>query len=487
MNGKRKTIILISAAVLLLLALCALLLTQCRREPLSDHDTETMAGTLTPAEGTAPGTMTDIGETYPASGGTGTAPKTETASAETTPEETTPEEPDTPPETVGADGHIHNYEARGSVAATCTTSGSVDYVCSVCGSGYTKKIAAKGHDFGGAETVVAATCETDGVSAHTCKTCGFSELQAVFATGHKWDKGTVTKETKSCAEDGEMTYTCTVCKKTRTEVYNNRHKWGDWQYEAYEIVVKSASPLDDDQVYIGHNRYHTCAACGKTEYDASIKEHVCGDDISETIQTATCVNGYLEICRFTCKTCGYAHDVSWNQNHVGGNYTHVAMTSREEHLCDASYECDALDVVLYHCTACGETDYVYTFTRNEADSLRGKKMYINISFYSGRSYEQYNNPGSPEGNDAFYKHPTWQNVVRDIRYDDKGYVIQFTYVWHTADGKMLSEVVQCRSEEDMYKYFQEGFADLIDRTRGGTWMLEPSYTQLVGASFLYPY
>ena len=34
---------------------------------------------------------------------------------------------------------------------------------------------------------------------------------------HSWDNGKVTKEA-TCTEDGEKTYTCTVCNTTKTEV-----------------------------------------------------------------------------------------------------------------------------------------------------------------------------------------------------------------------------------------------------------------------------
>ena len=48
-----------------------------------------------------------------------------------------------------------------------------------------------------------------------CDMKNTAEMSA--ATGHQWDEGKVTKEaTKN--SDGVRTFTCTVCKKTRTEV-----------------------------------------------------------------------------------------------------------------------------------------------------------------------------------------------------------------------------------------------------------------------------
>lgn len=67
---------------------------------------------------------------------------------------------------------------------------------------------------------VAATCEKDGLTeGKRCKDCGkiLVKQEVVKATGHKWDNGTVTKAATATAT-GVKTFTCTVCKKTKTEV-----------------------------------------------------------------------------------------------------------------------------------------------------------------------------------------------------------------------------------------------------------------------------
>ena len=67
---------------------------------------------------------------------------------------------------------------------------------------------------------VPATCEKDGLTeGKRCTECGETivEQEVVKATGHKWDKGTVTKPA-TATETGVKTFTCTVCKKTKTEV-----------------------------------------------------------------------------------------------------------------------------------------------------------------------------------------------------------------------------------------------------------------------------
>ena len=80
----------------------------------------------------------------------------------------------------------------------------------------TVKAAAHTHSFGEWMIVTNPTCTETGIKARECD-CGYTERSEVAAAGHQWDGGKVTKEpTKD--SDGERTFTCTVCKKTKTEV-----------------------------------------------------------------------------------------------------------------------------------------------------------------------------------------------------------------------------------------------------------------------------
>lgn len=76
--------------------------------------------------------------------------------------------------------------------------------------------------------LVPASCEADGLEAYwMCSGCGklfsdahgqneINESKTIKATGHKWDSGKVTKEPTEASE-GIMTFTCSVCGKTRIE------------------------------------------------------------------------------------------------------------------------------------------------------------------------------------------------------------------------------------------------------------------------------
>ena len=66
---------------------------------------------------------------------------------------------------------------------------------------------------------VAVTCTDLGYTEGTkCATCGMiiSQPQPIYPVGHQWDEGVVTKE-PTATENGERTYTCTVCGKKQAD------------------------------------------------------------------------------------------------------------------------------------------------------------------------------------------------------------------------------------------------------------------------------
>lgn len=146
----------------------------------------------------------------------------------------------TVPATCGADGRIDTVCANcGDVIATKvipatgahtwdngtvttepteTTPGVRTFSCAVCSQTKTEVIPATGaHTFVFTKNV-APSCTEAGYDLYTCRDCGATEQRnAKPALGHKWDSGTVTTEPTE-KDPGTMTYTCTVCGKTRTEI-----------------------------------------------------------------------------------------------------------------------------------------------------------------------------------------------------------------------------------------------------------------------------
>lgn len=111
---------------------------------------------------------------------------------------------------------------------------------------------------------------------------------------HQWDKGRVTKE-PSCKEEGEILYTCSVCKGTKVEALakTDNHQWGEWT-----TITKPTCSTKGKEI-------RTCKVCSKTEERAipTIPHTV----VKEADKAATCTeNGYdgreyCSVCNTTIK------------------------------------------------------------------------------------------------------------------------------------------------------------------------------------------
>ena len=124
---------------------------------------------------------------------------------------------------VGGDAVKENVKAP-----TCTKDGSHDEVvyCTICKSEVSRTNVvdkATGHKEQPAvkENVKAPTCTVDGSHDEVvyCSVCKeeVSRTNVVDkATGHKWDDGVVTTQ-PTTGKEGVKTFTCTVCKETKTE------------------------------------------------------------------------------------------------------------------------------------------------------------------------------------------------------------------------------------------------------------------------------
>lgn len=71
------------------------------------------------------------------------------------------------------------------------------------------------HSFGEWMVTTNPTCTEAGIKTRECD-CGVTERAEVPAAGHNWDAGTITREPSPKADD-EKTYSCLVCKATKTE------------------------------------------------------------------------------------------------------------------------------------------------------------------------------------------------------------------------------------------------------------------------------
>ena len=137
----------------------------------------------------------------------------------------------------------HSWDAgKITKAATCTETGVKTYTCTRCQKTKTEEIKATGHKEV-KDAAVAATCEKAGKSEGShCSVCNkvIKAQKEVPALGHSWDAGKITKAA-TCTETGVKTYTCTRCKKTKTEeIKATGHKFSAWKTSSKATIYSPA-------------------------------------------------------------------------------------------------------------------------------------------------------------------------------------------------------------------------------------------------------
>jgi len=214
------------------------------------------------------------------------------------------------------------------VAATCVDKGySGDTVCTVCGEVTKKGSSTKAtgvHDWIRAEIVKEPTGDEDGLIVYYCKYCDATTSESLPRLGHElgeytdydetshralcscgeyeyeehiWDGGVKTKA-ETADDDGEITYTCTVCGHKRIEaVPALGHTHGAWteldgEYhsalcscgetltEPHRFVGRSLLTRTDDGENVTTVYQYVCSVCGaqKIEEEISASEYVSEGD-----------------------------------------------------------------------------------------------------------------------------------------------------------------------------------------------------------------
>ena len=193
--------------------------------------------------------------------------------------------------TIAALGHSWD-SGKVTKAATCTTAGTKTYTCTRCKKTRTETIAATGHKVV-KDAAVAATCETVGKTEGShCSVCGtvLKSQTTTAALGHSWDSGKVTKAA-TCTAAGTKTYTCTHCKKTRTEtIAATGHK-----------VVKDAAVAATCET-VGKTEGSHCSVCGtvlKSQTTTAALGH--SWDSGKVTKAATCTAAGTKT--YTCTHC----------------------------------------------------------------------------------------------------------------------------------------------------------------------------------------
>ncbi len=162
--------------------------------------------------------------------------------------------------------HIHKWGEPVTTPATCDQDGENVYTCIADGCDdvaetKTEVITKLGHKYGDWQK------SDDDLHVRECA----NDKDHYEKQDHTWDEGKVTTE-PTCEQEGIKTFTCSVCKGTKTEpIPENGHVWGEWvkaDATSHKRVCKTnASHIDteDHTPIIDPEIEATCTETGKTE------------------------------------------------------------------------------------------------------------------------------------------------------------------------------------------------------------------------------
>ncbi len=162
--------------------------------------------------------------------------------------------------------HIHKWGEPVTTPATCDQDGENVYTCIADGCDdvaetKTEVITKLGHKYGDWKK------SDDDLHVRECA----NDKDHYEKQDHTWDEGKVTTE-PTCEQEGIKTFTCSVCKGTKTEpIPENGHVWGEWvkaDATSHKRVCKTnASHIDteDHTPIIDPEIEATCTETGKTE------------------------------------------------------------------------------------------------------------------------------------------------------------------------------------------------------------------------------
>ena len=294
------------------------------------------------------------------------------------------------------------------------------------------------HQWSDWSTTKQPACGEKGVKSRTCLECGETETQTIAAAGHNWDDGKVTTTTTDCGEVGVKKFTCKNCGQKKVTQITGSKSFGEWEYEEYTFQLTGS--FGRVYTYTSHRKVRYCTKCNFKEA-VNTENHLC--QIGSVVHNVTVEREgtcqVTKIYRSTCTICG------WSTTYDNGEYGRHVVTAETKHLTDYSDYTNELDVTIRKCTVCGNTTYNYDLGKG----YERYRMKYSIALNKGTAYTGQNVESST--NDSMIKHPTWQTVTRNEKFDSQGYLIQWDYIWHDANGKRYSQTIKMEAIPAMFE------------------------------------
>lgn len=124
---------------------------------------------------------------------------------------------------------FHDFDSWQSIEPTCTSPGSRQRICRICGEVQTEILPALGHEYGAWQIALTPTCTKSGSQSRICTRCGFVESVSNAPTGHQWQQ--TGQLTPTCEQEGYINY---QCKNDATHTKQDTlpaigHAYGTWQ------------------------------------------------------------------------------------------------------------------------------------------------------------------------------------------------------------------------------------------------------------------
>ncbi|MCM1113950.1 MAG: fibronectin type III domain-containing protein [Clostridium sp.] len=136
---------------------------------------------------------------------------------------------------------------------------------------------------------------------------GNEKLAEAAVHFHKWNNSKITKA-PTCLEKGIKTYTCDICKETKTEAI---------PVTEHNYTEKAVAPTCKNEGYI----LHTCSICKsyyKTDYVPTVNHSY--KTTTKTTKATKSANGKV-VTTYACKTCGYTYSKTTKTIYKPTTYT----------------------------------------------------------------------------------------------------------------------------------------------------------------------
>ena len=295
-------------------------------------------------------------------------------------------------------GHVHDYGSV-TVPAGCEESGFTTYVCDICGHVYVgDRVDALGHTWNDGEETTPATFERAGEMTYVCTVCGKVKTEEIpqllhaysedwssdekshwhactdegygdlkqGEAAHDWNDGETTAAATFEAA-GEMTFTCTVCGKVKTE-------------EIPQLLHAYSSDWSSDD----ESHWHACTDAG---YE-TLKQGEAAHDWNDGEVTAAATFETAGVTTYTCSVCKktrteeipqLVHSYSSEWSGDDESHWHACTDTGYETLkqgeaahvwndgeMTAAATCEAAGEITYTCTVCGKvkTEVIAAFGHN---------------------------------------------------------------------------------------------------------------------------